>query len=551
MKLAQWRLPLLLGPIVCFGLAELARGAGAEGARPAAAPDVEDLVILGPLRPLIVRLHVTIDGQPFRELWQQRFDELFVQQDRDQDGRVTVEQGDSIARDMNGGLRDTPRSVAKDSPLRSVAASDGTVDRRTLAMYVQKILPPFTLHARAVISQSSALALFPLLDANGDHQLSEQELSAAEEQLKQRDFNDDGVITGFELILDPNAIAAASDPAAGEATGGAHDPPAFLLGGMTHEEVADRLLKRYDRNADGRVMTSTAERELNLPETLAGRLDTNGDGALVREELLAFADRQADLELSLAMGRVSTVDRRGRTRVRAESGWRVRAKLDGGYKLNLGEIDIDFNRNNRNPQQADLFSFSTFDRDNNGYVDENEANANNIGRAAFEAMDVDGDKKVVKGEFTSFLEGQNAAAAIRLQLEVSDIGQDLFALLDTDVDGVLSPRELRTAKNVLAVEDKNGDGLLNSDEIPQRMIFDLVRGAEAPSDTDARLIRGHIARSAAKASTTGPRWFRKMDRNNDGDLSPREFVGPLDAFQKIDTDGDGLIDRDEAEAAGK
>ena len=166
-------------------------------------------------------------------------------------------------------------------------------------------------------------------------------------------------------------------------------------------------------------------------------------------------------------------------------------------------------------------------------------------------MDVDGDKKVFKGEFTSFLERQNAAAAIRLQLEVSDLGQDLFAVLDTDLDGVLSPRELRTAKDVLAVEDKNGDGLLNGDEIPQRMIFELVRGADAPSEADARLARGRVARSTVKANTTGPLWFRKMDRNNDGDLSPREFVGPLDAFRKIDADGDGLVDREEAEAVGK
>jgi hypothetical protein len=39
-----------------------------------------------------------------------------------------------------------------------------------------------------------------------------------------------------------------------------------------------------------------------------------------------------------------------------------------------------------------------------------------------------------------------------------------------------------------------------------------------------------------------------MDRNRDGDVSPREFVGPLRVFQQIDTDGDGLLDATEAEA---
>jgi hypothetical protein len=42
-----------------------------------------------------------------------------------------------------------------------------------------------------------------------------------------------------------------------------------------------------------------------------------------------------------------------------------------------------------------------------------------------------------------------------------------------------------------------------------------------------------------------------MDRNNDGDLGPNEFVGPRPAFDRLDSDGDGLINRVEAEAADK
>jgi hypothetical protein len=39
-----------------------------------------------------------------------------------------------------------------------------------------------------------------------------------------------------------------------------------------------------------------------------------------------------------------------------------------------------------------------------------------------------------------------------------------------------------------------------------------------------------------------------MDRNNDGDVSPKEWLGTLEDFRKIDTDGDGLISADEADA---
>jgi len=37
----------------------------------------------------------------------------------------------------------------------------------------------------------------------------------------------------------------------------------------------------------------------------------------------------------------------------------------------------------------------------------------------------------------------------------------------------------------------------------------------------------------------GPAWFAKMDRNRDGDLSPREFIGPREVFRRLDVDGDG------------
>jgi hypothetical protein len=40
-----------------------------------------------------------------------------------------------------------------------------------------------------------------------------------------------------------------------------------------------------------------------------------------------------------------------------------------------------------------------------------------------------------------------------------------------------------------------------------------------------------------------------MDRNHDGDVSRREFLGPRDQFDRLDRDKDGLIDPDEARAA--
>lgn len=40
-----------------------------------------------------------------------------------------------------------------------------------------------------------------------------------------------------------------------------------------------------------------------------------------------------------------------------------------------------------------------------------------------------------------------------------------------------------------------------------------------------------------------------MDRNGDGDVSRREFIGPPEVFDQLDLDWDGLLDAWEAALA--
>ena len=63
--------------------------------------------------------------------------------------------------------------------------------------------------------------------------------------------------------------------------------------------------------------------------------------------------------------------------------------------------------------------------------------------------------------------------------------------------------------------------------------------------------RGGPVPPRSPAPARGPTWFRKMDRNGDGDVSLREFLGSRADFQRIDLDGDGLIDLAEAEKFAK
>ncbi len=55
-----------------------------------------------------------------------------------------------------------------------------------------------------------------------------------------------------------------------------------------------------------------------------------------------------------------------------------------------------------------------------------------------------------------------------------------------------------------------------------------------------------VAAPAFPQPPSAPTWFLKMDRNRDGDLSPREFLGPSGVFTAYDADADGLISPAEA-----
>ena len=100
--------------------------------------------------------------------------------------------------------------------------------------------------------------------------------------------------------------------------------------------------------------------------------------------------------------------------------------------------------------------------------------------------------------------------------------------------------------------DSDGDGRVSADEIPYHFQVTIARGGlpgltgEAPATPAARSM---IKAGGAGGFAAGPDWFQKMDRNHDGDVSRREFLGPRDQFDRLDRDQDGLIDADEARSS--
>ena len=133
-------------------------------------------------------------------------------------------------------------------------------------------------------------------------------------------------------------------------------------------------------------------------------------------------------------------------------------------------------------------------------------------------------------------------------MTTADQGRAIFGILDLDRDRRLGAREvMRTVDRVMSW-DGDGDGRVSADEIPYHFQVTIARsgltGLTGEGVVTAR--RSVDGRNPSRRPAAGPDWFQKMDRNHDGDVSRREFLGPRDQFDRLDRDKDGLIDADEA-----
>jgi Ca2+-binding EF-hand superfamily protein len=460
--------------------------------------------------------------------------------------------------------------------LRTLDADrDGKVALEELALYYRQsgggAFQAQWSQAQPPMADALTSALYEQLDANKDGKLSQEELAAAAVVLLKQDLNDDEVVAAQELT--PVAALAANQAVVARAqVGGGRLPDDAAFYAVDPDEPAERVARRFQiryGSPDIAIRNRQLTREqIGLDQAAFDQLDGDHDGNLHADELAKFAARSPDVEFTVRLGTqvpggvgaqlTSPEDRL------AQFGASLRKTAEGIQVLQIGNTRLDLRPMAGSSEQLFAFDrrqlyiqqFKTADQDNNGYLDAKEVASNRLLGNLHKIMDRDGDGQLYEKEMVAYLDQlkvlQDKAIASLVSLTLYDRGQGIFDLLDANRDRRLSVREMRNAPKLLTQMDRDGDGQLVRQEVPRGYELALWQGPTGVSrqgqvvlSADGRVVQ----QPSSPRPQSGPRWFQKMDRNNDGDVSRREFLGTKEQFQQIDTDGDGILSPEEAERA--
>lgn len=512
-------------------------------ADPTPTSEVRDVILMLDHGPLHLRVHVAVGGMSPQEARRTSLDRLLKTLDVDGDGKLSQKEAERSPL-----FREKQRPKAE-AFLQQIGAPS-TFSRRDMEQRFERIGGETVVYRQNGSTSDSDTAVFKLLDANNDGIVDSTEMLDSVDLLLAKDSDDDECVTLDEFAplptipVDPG-VAQMEQPSKPSAT------VADLLRDTNQTLLPQQLMLKYDKDRNRKLSID----ELGWTKERLAVCDIDGDGQLNLKELGGLQKSAVDIELEVDVIRTAG---QPMLRTLAASGNRTDGdRYPDLFTISLPTAVVTFSTREVDPFEASmtiaLRTFNELDMDNNGYLDRDETMIRErFGRGLFDQIDADGDGKIFGEEMKEFIRARGEPVATTCQITVFDDGAGFFSTLDANGDRRISMREMRYAEKTLTKMERDEIPGLGEQEPARRYRIEFVRGVFNPFGTADRPVNPRMPQAVVatvKPRPVGPIWFQRWDRNNDGDITWREFLGPRDAFEQLDIDRDELLDPKEAEAA--
>lgn len=546
---------------------------------PASLDDRLDYLFLASDRPVTLRLHLRVGDKPYAQDWSVWVDKIFDWFDQDKSGYLEAKeatrlpQPQTLIYHLQGSIGGFFGGTV---PMTSLDTNkDGKASRDELRAFFRRSgLGALRLNQnnfQANEADKINKAIYARVNKKKDGKLTQADAARLPDLMATLDENEDELLVTSEINT--------------RADGGYYAEPFEFYDGMRRPavqvdyglidiketprgELVKKLLTAYDRNKDGKLSAA----EIGLDKAGFAALDKYGDGQLDAAELPAYFDRAPDIAVRAKVGQLSATTtvvggvskffgRKAPAAQRAEvvtADGRATAlaklvrRVDGdnlAMKLGDSEIAMQVTQGFGGNSGAKQFYLEQYDSiaDKKESIDRRQVQGNYYLNQMFNQADKNTDGKLTRKELAEWLDLMSEGSGKVSSLALTDNGRPLFAVVDTNRNGSLSVRELRTAWDRMKPLLKDKEGLRVAD-MPRSLSITLNQGMYNYGGFRVAVTTYGAPSQPATWGSSTPLWFRKMDRNGDGDVSPKEWLGTEDEFREIDTDGDQLLSGEEARA---
>ena len=511
--------------------------------------------------PVIVEVALYLDGKPYQVAREELVDELIAAADTNGDGKATWEEALKNSRFTMGRIRFPAAQRAELFIAGLDPNHNKLVDRVEVRQFLGRYFggPAFTLSGNngtrffgagnvVVINGVAASSrrggsanVQKLLDIDKDGVLSKQELATASDRLKSKDADDNDLLYPAEINGTPARAGGNNVRIFRSFSATPRSSLAVMLGPAATAESSFAILTQKYKGQDGSIVATS----FSAVPKLFKQLDSNFTGKLEQSEVGSLNTVKPHIQMEVHLGK--TEGPKGVVLKVVSTELKKLGKAD--VELSGNKIDFQANLSlpvTANYKQTAKRYMTRYDANGNGYIEKKEMPNGLI--AQFDLWDADKNGKVYPKEIADTYKRQRAPYNTQVRAAALSDGNALFRSIDMSGDGRLSLREMKTAHEQILTLDKNKDGRIEAAEIPA-----VISVAFSQGNTSANSYRRALENRAGSrpAASDAPKWFTRMDRNGDGDLTLREFLGTKEGFSKLDTNGDGFIELKEAKAIEK